>query len=471
MFHTTSAAGLRADRSRIAQGDRQALNLRALFTTAVWGADYVDRFLNYSLRTQLSAGNLGAFDTNSVFLLMTDMPSFRRITASPIYGALTDLVRVEHVDIQNIRVTSKDKYSLLTACQNYVLSQAVDFDALFFGYGDALWAEGSYAAAARRLAEGYDVVFSFGYPVLDKPFKSVVAAVASDGDMQAVTISPRTFARHVYRKLHPMAQANRWSNQWMSHCPSYVTWDVPGQGLLVRAFHLHPVAVRVHKESKDFFRPFYTTLDEGFVEGLFRSHPRVYVCTSSDEFGVCSLAAPTNLAYTMEPRRCVNVYDLAKFAEGYAGLLHRELFNRSIRLLIDDPDEDLWRASEIEAAKIAAAVGDLVSIPDSVLALEYPAAFRARVHRRIRYQRPPDAKVFIGRRGGSYALARMARALVGSTLRLRFLVRTVRVLRSIGVIHAAKIVILPLLPKMLLWRLRYVVYSLSAAPEISRERR
>ena len=147
-----------------------------------------------------------------------------------------------------------------------------------------------------------------------------------------------------------MADANRWDSEWMSQCPSYVTWDVPGQGLLLRAFHLHPVAFRVQKDSPDFFVPFYSTLDEEFVARFGRTNPRVYVCQSSDELGVCSLAENSDSDYRMVPPRPTNIGDLTVFAETYAGLLHRELFNQSIRLVIDNVVESRWEPSESEAA-------------------------------------------------------------------------------------------------------------------------
>ena len=360
--------------------------MTALFTTAVWGAEYVDRFLGYSLPTQLSKGNLGVFDSSSVYLLVSDSQSIKLITASPVYHALKEVLSVEFADIASIQAFTRDKYSTLAACQNYALACAANFDAVFFGYGDALWADGSFRAARKQIDEGYDAVFAFGYPVLDAPFKAFIDARSDAARRPAVAVEPRAFASHVYQHLHPMALANRWHSEWMTHCPSYILWDVPKQGLLLRSFHLHPVAVRIPKRSAGFHLPFRTTLDEEFVARLYRMNPRVYVCTNSDEIGVCSLAENTNCRYQMEPPRPVNVGDVATFAEGHAGMLHRELFTRSIRLVIEDPIEGRWRDAEDEAKAITSELQRRLSTPDSVLALEQPTAFAARMHRQETYQ-------------------------------------------------------------------------------------
>lgn len=359
--------------------------ITALFTTAVWGAEYVDRFLNYSLCTQLSDGNLGCAAPGSLFLLITDAEGQKRIERSPIYAALKGIIDVECVDFESVVLHSADKYSMLTACQNLALARSIGFDTIFFGYGDALWADGSYRAALKRISEGYDAVFAFGYPVLDGEFKAVVSRARRSISESAVTIAPREFAQNVYRYLHPMARANNWESEWMTHCPSYVMWDVPDQGLLFHSFHLHPVAVRVRHNDPDFFAPFCTTLDEEFVAHLYRTNPRVYVCTNSDELTVCSLAEKTDHAYRMEPRRPVNLGDLATFAEGHAGLLHREFFQHPIRLLINDIDEVKWVGAELSAAKVLRDIQARLSVPDSVLALEHPAAFSARERRQLTY--------------------------------------------------------------------------------------
>ena len=369
-----------------ADGSAPQRYMRTLFTTAVWGTEYVENFLNYSLCTQLGSGNLAAADPGSLYLLISDVQGLKRIKESRIFAALTKLIDVECVDIASIANSSGSKYSTLTICQNYALVRAYDFDAIFFGYGDALWSDGSYRAALARLKDGYHAVFAFGYPVLEKPFKTYVDQTRPPEPEPAISIDPRDFSRQVYRHLHPMALANNWKNEWMTHCPSYVLWDVPDQGTLIRSFHLHPVAIRVRNDLPEFFIPFRTTLDEEFVAQLYRGSPRVYVCPTSDEITVCSLAESTDNSYEMLPRRRVNFGDLAAFAETYAGLMHRELFRTPIRLVADKFDEEKWIATDKEAAEVLREAQARLSIPDSVLALEHPTIFNARMQRQATYK-------------------------------------------------------------------------------------
>ena len=373
--------------------------MKALFTTAVWGNTYLDRFLNYSLPTQLSDGNLGAFDSGSLYLIVTDAADIDCVLSAPTYRALSRLVATECVARELIVGSrSGNKYAKLTACQNYALGRSLDFDAIFFGYGDALWADGSYRAAQSRLTEGYDAVFSFGYPVASEGFAAMVHKAGAGRTNEAVGIAPRTFAQNVYEHLHPMARANNWQTDPMSRCPSYVIWDVPGQGMLLRSFHLHPVAVRVRHDVPSFFAPFRSTLDEEFVARLYRTYPRAYVCTSSDEMGVCSLAEVTGESDASRVRRPRSAGALAEFAEAHAGLMHRELFSHSIRLVIGDVCDERWQAVESEASRIQADVERRLATPDCVLALEVPAAYEARWRRQAMFGHMSPEAVKLKRR-------------------------------------------------------------------------
>ena len=355
---------------------------RALFCVGVWNEDYVDRFLRYSLPTRVSEGNLGVFDSSSLFLIYTRAGDVERIESSPAFRAAQRRIGIECVQCDRLIDGHRgSKYATLSKIQSAALARSRDFDLVFFDYADAAWADGSYRAAVKRLNQGYDAVFSVGYPVVDTAFRTLIDQCGVPSEPGCVSISPRKFSEHIYECLHPMARANIWASRSLSQSPSYVMWDVPGQGLLTRAFHLHLVAVRVYRDAPVFFEPFRSTLDEEFVARLARTHRKFHVVADSRELAVCSLAPADDNPYVMVPERVPNAGDVAVFAERSAGLVHRELFGHSIRLVVDDPVEERWRAAETEAAALATDIQRRLSIPDSLLAREAPAAFAARALR------------------------------------------------------------------------------------------
>ena len=130
---------------------------------------------------------------------------------------------------------------------------------------------------------------------------------------------------------------------------------------------------------------------------LYRLHPQIYVCSDSDEMGVCSLAVEPHKEldeqYALRPRR---VGVLAEFAEGHAGLLHRELFRHPIRLKIRDIQEEKWRSVEQQADKVVQEIEGRLAIPDGILALEHPAAYQARMQRQanLHHMSPYSMELF-----------------------------------------------------------------------------
>jgi hypothetical protein len=293
----------------------------------------------------------------------------------------------------------------------------------------------------RRLEEGYDAVFCFGYPVVSAPFLRALEDPKCSSTTEAIAVSPRDLARRTYDHLHSMARSTDWKNEHMGQCSSYVTWDVPGAGLLVRSFHLHPVALRVRHDLPSFFKPFRSTLDEEFVSRLYRTYPRVYVCTSSDELGGSSLAEEGPVANTSRRSRRRSAGVLTEFAEAHAGMLHREFFSHSIRLVVGDASEEKWQAAESEAARLASDIDRRLATPDSVLALEVPAAYEARWRRQsmLGHMSPeaPKLKRSVDGLDRLHATIRRGQRRIG--------VSTIAALHSLYITRAARVVVLPML--------------------------
>lgn len=228
-------------------------------------------------------------------------------------------------------------------------------------------------------------------------------------------------------------------------------WDLPELGMLTRAFHLHLVGIRIYKGASELFKPFRTTLDEEFVARLIRTHKNFYVISNSNELAVCGLSPVDETAYVMNPRRRPNIDDVSIYAEAYAGVAHRELFTQSIKLVVSDTNEGAWLKAEAEAETLAAKVLQRLSVPDSVLALEHPLAYSARLQRQITYSHWGENPSL-----SSVAAARHQRRLRGYCIRV--LSATMYVLRGLGITRAVRLLVFPLLSPE---QEQYVVTKLS----------
>jgi hypothetical protein len=374
--------------------------VRVLFTTGVWGDAYLDKFVRVSLPTQLAEGNLdgaGDFD-GSKYLIVTSTAGKARLERAPIYRYLCTRIATEIVALRALDQAARysNKYELMNLCQMQAISLSCEYDAVMFGYADTLWSRGTFQNAARRLAEGYDGVFAPGIPVREAEFLAALRRAPTlwkhHGEIETLELSPRALVAMTLEWMHPMAEANFWHQPALGSNPAYVMWDVPQQGVTLRAFHLHPVMIRAQPRNPTFFRKFSTSLDEEYVSNLFSGSDHLYFARDSDELALCSLMQPFSHGFATNPPQRPSVRNLALWAEAHASTLHRDFFDQEYRLHHTDVVDRDWSRVGREGALLARRVRERTSIPDSILAIEDPTVSAARRGRteRLRYWQRPD---------------------------------------------------------------------------------
>jgi hypothetical protein len=249
----------------------------------------------------------------------------------------------------------------------------------------------------------------------------------------------------VFTGLHPMAQANLISSGSISEAPTYLFWPVEGQGLLMRAFHIHPVVFRVRRDSLDFLMPFRATLDEEFVARITRYRGRIYVSPTSDEIAVCGMMEIGDRSHIFEPQRALTTTEVAIMAEAFAGVTHRQLATYSVRLQYADGDPETWQQAEAAAEKFIQNVLQQLNTPDSVLALESPHAHQARRQRQRTYKHwnTPEELAEFAQNMFDIDIDR----LIVASYKHRVLLSILTSLHEIGLTRTVRQFLLPLLPK------------------------
>ena len=115
--------------------------MKVLFLTVIWGKNYIEGFINYSLPTQMSQNNLQNFYfSDSTYLILTDKKHFPEIESQPIIKRLSKLLTVAFCDISHIKFA--DKYQRVSVAQLHGLRYSKDFDCVFFIYPDFLCGDG-----------------------------------------------------------------------------------------------------------------------------------------------------------------------------------------------------------------------------------------------------------------------------------------------------------------------------------------
>lgn len=364
--------------------------MKHLFTVGVWGAAYVERFLTYSLPSQLAAGNLPDIPgiRRGKYQIVTDPGNAATIRASEPFKRLEQIMPAE-IRLRTdffVEGSREDKYDDLSSLQKAAMLDAEGYDAVFFGYADMIWSRGSLANAARRIEEGYDAVFAPGLPVLESAFRRALdtaPAFWTGGEgAKILSLASGELAKVALDNLHSLALLNYATCKKISCSPAYLIWDVPGEGIVMRWFHLHPVALRTRVDNQPIVREFAGSLDEFFVPELFAGADNVYLARDSDEIAFCSIMNDFEAEAYHLP---LTAASMAQWAENYAALVHREFFKSGFEFHHRRTDAALWNRVRADSACFAERLNERLLLPDSVLALMDPDAFRARRERQKRF--------------------------------------------------------------------------------------
>ncbi|MBI3506693.1 MAG: hypothetical protein HY059_17785 [Proteobacteria bacterium] len=363
--------------------------IKYLFATVIWGDAYVDEFLERSLPTQICYENLGSVPdlSQSRYLFLTTAADIKRMKRSPIIRRLSTMLDVQFHPIDDI--PRHNKYIGCSLAQGEALRVAAadGFDAIFFLYPDFICAAGSIANAAKRIAEGYDGVF-FPIPaVLDTLYadpaynRTTLEARVPDGPV--VTIPPRLLVELSTRHGHNMLKGYFLEGDQHNLGPAYLLWNIPREGWLIHAFHLHPCVIRVQRDNPDFFAMFDVSLDEEFVPRLFKTTDRLYFPSDSDEIAMCSLRTPQSDPQPLpgRPRQ----EKIVQWAEEYASLVHREFVHIPYRWHYAPVTRAMWDVQESKAARLIRRITDRLRVPDAVLQYEDPLCFHLRQIRKNRF--------------------------------------------------------------------------------------
>jgi hypothetical protein len=368
--------------------------MRCLFAINIWGAPYIDNFVRVTLPMQMGPGNLGGLpDVESCkYVIFTRADDVEYISSTPQIQALQRLMPVEIIPVA---ISNGDKYQMLGGLQNLAFCKAVaeGFEAVFPLYADALFADGTFVNAVKRLSEGYLAVVAPGPQAVAEPVRQ---ALLDPGRYMtgagAIAVPPRDLVDLVLTHLHPFHAASFWDAEKFTGIPSMVFWNVPGQGVLVHGFHLHPVAVATQQTST-FLSPFYGTLDEHFLPRLFTCADRFYVGADSDEIFVCSIDSigSERGAEAANAKDKATVAKLASWAERHTFMLHRDFFGFPIRLHTRDIDEAAWSPCEARARRVVERTLQRLALPDETLKFEDISTYDARLYHRGIQQRVLDA--------------------------------------------------------------------------------
>jgi methyltransferase family protein len=304
----------------------------------VWGYSYVRDFLECSLPTLLSAGNIPAVAAAlpSEFVVLTSADDASYIREHPTFKELAAICDTKFLSIDHL--ISEGNYSTtITLAYTEAVREAgaamID-TCFFFLVSDYIVADGSLGNAFKRMQRGASAVVVGNFQVAREdalPWLQDQLTTAKPD----LALPPRRMMGWALNHLHPATLANT-VNIPFSHNvhTNRLFWRVDGDTLLGRFYLMHMLCVR--PEKTDFI--IGASCDYSFIPEMCPTG-NVEAITDSDEYLVIELQPRLHEALFLRPGP-LKPRALAKSLNEWTTSVHRENVRHSIVFhAADVPDQ------------------------------------------------------------------------------------------------------------------------------------
>ena len=332
----------------------------------VWGAAYVDKYLTYSLASQLTPGNIPALARDGiefVYHIYTDRTS--EALFHPGIAALARHADVrfrfyEDISYKGVSLaeamvnsppeTVKHNVQRLTSLRFLAELGETASDAAVLLDSDFVFSEGSWPtmiAARREGAEAFCAMFlrldeHAAAPLL----KNRIGGGLSGREIVAIGLEA----------LHPIARAMFVDADPFTSYPSQLNWPVNERGgasgragFVTHCYFPHPMLSKPRSGLR-----YSGTMDYEYALRAVSDNSKIVLARNSDDFLVCKMTPASYLAE--QPRGNVaGIADLARFAISNTNLRHRLFMDQSIRFIAGGTEAD-WAETETRSQRFVEAI-------------------------------------------------------------------------------------------------------------------
>ncbi len=334
----------------------------------VWGAAYVDKYLTYSLASQMTPGNIPALVRDGIELVYHIYTE--RASEAHFHPGIDGLARhadvrfhyYEDIPYKGVSLaeamansppeTVKHNVQRLTSLRFLADAGEAKSDAAILLDSDFVFSEGSWPAmiAARRAgAEAFCAMFLR----LDEN-----AAAPRLKDRIGAGLSGREIVAIGLEALHPIAAGMFVDADPFTSYPSQLNWRAgpDGQaGFVTHCYFPHPMLTKPRAGLR------YTgTMDYEYALRAVSDDAKIVLARNSDDFLVCKMTPSSYLA-TLPRGGKVNLADLASFAVSNTNLRHRLFMAQPIRFVAGGSEAE-WEDVEAQSTRLVEAIYAAVEV-------------------------------------------------------------------------------------------------------------
>lgn len=333
---------------------------------AVWGNKYIDHLVSVALPSFLSGGNLPSLSNlqRSRFVFITRAIDQPRLEAAPLVQRVRAMMDIQFIHIEPERYGTVHQ-ALTEAHQRALLEAQADKAHGIVLSPDMIMADGSLAAIDRYAARGVRAVMVSGLRLCEE---TAVPALKANGLLTSTnqdTLHPRALMRFALDHLHPETNRLRFDSPQFIENPVCL-WPIENKGLLLRAFHLHPLMIDLStlREPTDLRGD---TIDGAFIGSSFGNWTDIHIETNSDNILLFSLSSEADRIQPGRRRRASEAMLRRVAYRRDVSPMHRWFFTRAIKLHTSDLDAH-WAQLEESTGLLAFRAMDIAGLSGFALA-------------------------------------------------------------------------------------------------------
>lgn len=346
-------------------------NLTIHFSVPVWGKKYVEKYLQYSLPSQLASENLPIFsNTNkltAIYHFYTTKSDKKTLSNSPLFADLSSYVDVLFHDINDLPTNDGQPYQyfILNRCQeDNIRIAAQNNDAMIFLFPDIIIANGTILFLCDKLVAGYQLVLTGNLRVVEETIQKELDHARLNSEC-TIDLTGDEFCRLAIKHAHPRVNMTC-TNSYLfdSSWPDFLYWTNHGDAMVQRGLFLIPFAMIVKKE----FLLDNVTLDINPVVYECCPDPKHwYVCEDSRELLTVTSCKSDEFEHMVEKIGIFNPIQVADWMLNHLSQQQIDLLQKTIRICPTGCEaelDDLVERSDRDIATILAAYELLAKHPN-----------------------------------------------------------------------------------------------------------
>jgi hypothetical protein len=223
-----------------------ASDLKISFVLPVWGAKYARLWRDVVGPSHLWSDNIPGACGNRPgrFFLFVDQAARTELMDSSLLKRLSSILKVEIYDISTELQAFDDPFAVELRCHQKAIRAIEDAgdEALIILNPDAIWADGSFLTAAKRLREGYCAVMAPSVRVVDSDLLDSLRT--EDVNFPQEPVSPQTLVTKALRHLHAMSRALFSRAPVYQEWAGHMYWWAGKRAVLTRQYFFHILGLR-----------------------------------------------------------------------------------------------------------------------------------------------------------------------------------------------------------------------------------